>query len=489
MFSMRPPRGILAALAAILVLGALVPAPVASAAPNVVLHVYDASGDRLNFQRFMDIETAGSKGWRNDVTYRPTNGTIVKQPALFNSGGDPAFTLGEPALGLSFAWRTQHTGYSTLFVDDGGGGFTAGGTVNLTYRAALDYRVKLADALARRPRFKPTQRFRALRNRADELIDAATASGSDATKGADGQQALDALAQAFEELLRSDGLRRTGGSDWWGVTVDRTNRYPQVVDSISDLVDGRKGQAYVRIVMDPGTPARRYDGIVRTAHREGVVVVGQLADSSAMKRYSVRQWKHRVRAFVSHFSGVHVWEIGNEVNGEWLGPRVAPKLDYAARYIKEKRPRDTTMLTFYWQMGTAARPQTSIFQWIHDNVSPSLERHVDVVALSMWIGDAPMGIAMDEVFHRLGELFPTQHLAIGELGYWSPGTTKAWWWRSKRDPTGSVRRALVRQMYLADLAFPRSVGGVFWWYYVQEMFPHSPLWKAMHAVVRQAHRH
>jgi hypothetical protein len=48
----------------------------------------------------------------------------------------------------------------------------------------------------------------------------------------------------------------------------------------------------------------------------------------------------------------------------------------------------------------------------------------------------------------------------------------------------TVRTALARQMYLASRAFAGSVGGVFWWYYVQEMSRRTPLWRAVHRVYR-----
>jgi hypothetical protein len=378
-----------------------------------------------------------------------------------------------------------HTGYSTLFLDDGGQGFGSGGTVNLTYRAALDYRAKLDDAMAARPEYTPGGEFTTLDDRATALISQAEGSSDPSLRGALGQRALDALAQAFEVLLREDGrLRERAHPGWWGATIDQTTRSRSVVGSLADLVDHRSGAAYARIVFDPGWTPSHYDAIIRESRKQGVTVVGQILDSSGMRKLSVAAWRHRVRSYVNHFPAISAWEIGNEVNGEWLGSDVPEKLAYAASYVKRRDPGDITMLTFYWQMGTAGTAGASLFQWIHDHVSARLADAVDVVALSTWIGDAPLGISMDEVFGRLRALFPSQRIAMGELGYWSPGTTKAWWWRSTRNPTTTVRTALARQMYLASRAFAGSVGGVFWWYYVQEMSRKTPLWRAVHRVYR-----
>jgi hypothetical protein len=477
------------ALCTLFLLWADVPKPAqataAGVAPVVRLAVFDAAGHRLSFAQTLAVTTNGKEGWRDDVTYRIGDGTVVGAPALFADGGAPAFRVTEPGVGLSLAWRTASTGYSTLFVDDLGVGFSSAGTVNLTYRAALDYRAKLAAALARRPAYTPNPAFTEARDTADALIAKATASGVASERGALGQQALDALARAFERLLEGDGRQEGRTRDpWWGVTVDRTEHPIATATSIHDLVDGHSGDAYARIVFDPGKSPASYDRIVRQMRGRGVVVVGQILDSFSFRTLSLAGWRRRVRAFVGHFPGIDVWEFGNEVNGEWLGAQVARKLEFAARYVKARDPSDTTMLTFYWQMGSAGRPDNALFQWIHDHVSTVLASRTDVVALSTWIGDAPLGLAHDEVFERLHAAFPAARVAMGELGYWERDTSRAWWWRARTHPTTTVRRALARHMYLANLAFPYAVGGVFWWYYVPEMSRRQPLWRDVRGIYR-----
>ena len=460
-------------------------------AGTIVLDAYDATGQPLGFDDVVQISSAAPKGWRNDVTYSLGDGTVVAYQPLYAVGGKAAFDVSGPAVGLSLAWRTASTGYSTLFLDAGGAGFSGSGTVNLTYRAALDYRVKLDAARARRPGFVATARYAALDQQAAALLAAAASAPDEPTRGALGQQALDVLAQAFEVLLHDAGLARARtlphGSGWWGVTIDRIDQYPAVVASVSDLVENVAGDARMRIVFDGGVAATEYDGIVDAALAAGVVVVGQILDSSVMADLTLTAWQARVREYVDHFPQITVWEIGNEVNGEWLGTQVREKLEYAAAYVKAADPTDTTMLTFYWQMGTAGAPANALFQWIHDNVHAALTSNVDVVALSTWVGDAPLGVAFDEVFERLHALFPAQRLAIGELGYWSPGTTRAWWWRSQTNPTTDVRQAFAEQMYDASFAFPYSVGGVFWWYYYQEMFGQTPLWLTVNLAYRSTY--
>ncbi|MGH2594607.1 MAG: hypothetical protein ACRDH7_01435 [Actinomycetota bacterium] len=471
-------------LAILVAVSSLQPAVGSAAPPMVRLVAYNAAGRRLSFDDVLAITTGGPRGWRSDATYRVSDASIVDMPALVDDRGVPAFPVSEPGIGLTLAWRTAHTGYSTLFVDDGGGGFAAGGTVNLTYRAALDYRIKLDDALARRPAFVPTERFLTLDASASALVARATEASDPAQRGALGQQALDVLARAFESLLEADGRQEGASRDpWWGVTVDRRDRYRDVISSIADLVDHRPGAAYVRIVFDLGVGPDGYDAIVQEAERQGVVVVGQVFDSAYMRHATVAEFEARWRSYVDHFPDIDIWEVGNEVNGGWLGADVPEKVAYAARYVKATDPTDTTVLTLFWQLGTADSPATSVFQWARDQISSTLLADTDVIALSAWIGGAPLGIAHDEVFERLHAMFPGKRIAMGELGYWEPGTSRVWWWRSQHDPTTTVRAALARHMYLANLSFPASVGGGFWWYYVTEMSRREPLWATLHHVI------
>ena len=198
---------------------------------------------------------------------------------------------------------------------------------------------------------------------------------------------------------------------------------------------------------------------------------------------TLEQFEARWRHYVDHFPDISVWEIGNEVNGGWLGTDVPAKLEYAAQYVKAADPADTTILTLFWQMGTAGGAGSTVFQWARDQISPALAANTDVIALSTWIGGAPLGIAHDEVFERLHAMFPGKRIAMGELGYGEPGTSRVWWWRSRTDPAPIVRAALARHMYLANLSFPWSVGGVFWWYYVTEMSRRQPLWHTVHDAI------
>jgi hypothetical protein len=102
-----------------------------------------------------------------------------------------------------------------------------------------------------------------------------------------------------------------------------------------------------------------------------------------------------------------------------------------------------------------------------------------VVLVSLYQEQAPMGVFFDRMMLTLRREFPEQKIGIGELGYWIPGQ-QFWWAFSKDDPNGAAKRATASQYYHAALDYAGSVGGGFWWTYIED-FPADP---AMQLILR-----
>jgi hypothetical protein len=84
--------------------------------------------------------------------------------------------------------------------------------------------------------------------------------------------------------------------------------------------------------------------------------------------------------------------------------------------------------------------------------------------------------------------FPDQKLGIGEMDYWLPDTSRAWWAFDRGDPEGAGRHAVASQYYAASLGYPFSIGGVFWWYFAEEAPSDPQLRATIHGVVREVLR-
>jgi hypothetical protein len=435
---------------------------------TVQLRFFDRRGDEISAAGAMSLMSNGSSGWANDALVDPTFLYDVEaQPLSTDGSGHLSFVVPDQPVALAVNWPTIR-GYSLLIVDNGGPGFTHGGVVNFTYRAALDAKRILDQELAARPSFLRSEAFVESYAAAASDIEKANASSDRSVRGQYGSLALDHLAVANDLLLAGYGTqfaRATGPiTPWLGVTMDTIDDHRANLDLASGLTDPL---GWVRIVMDPGTSFSAYAPVVHRAHLRGLKVLGQPIDSYYAKDFQGRDYLQRIQRAVTALPTVDAWEVGNEINGGWLGPDMGDRVDQAATWLRTSHPEKTVVVTLYWQIGTDEQ-QWSTFDWIRDELKASTIRDTDVFLLSTWVEDAPLGLAFDRVFRALHAALSGSLVGIGELGYWGPRTARAWWY-GDRGSTIEGRRIVLDQLYRAALGYRWSVGGVFWWYFVEDM--------------------
>ncbi len=467
----------------------------------MALKFYDAQGHgTLLSPRRARAVTHGSGGSDSDALVDPRTLRVLDDFPLYEDGPRLRFDLpgrGGPAA-LALNWPTDQ-GFSTVVVDNGGKGFTRGATVVFNHAAAQDAKRRLDEALALRPSYRRSARFTAAYRTAARELARADAADSDAGRGKHGQRALSAVDAAYGQLLEEYGPRaRREHAPWTGVTVADgadPKRWAPLAGSLT------RPDGWVRIVFDPDEDPvdpddprapvpRRYREAVAAAHAAGLKVLGQPVDSayangSEHPELGTRAgYLARIKRYVDAFPDIEAWEIGNEVNGCWtdsrttgggdctdrlLPPRdrMRHKVADAAAYVRKKRPEAAVVLTLYWQLGTDAA-RWSAFTWPRANLPRAVREDIDVVLLSSWIEDAPLGLAFDQVLTRLAADFPDQRVGLGELGYWNEDTSRFYWAFDEDDPA-AARRRVARRYYAAALGYPSSVGGTFWWYFAQEM--------------------
>ncbi|MEE2978143.1 MAG: hypothetical protein VYB88_11785 [Pseudomonadota bacterium] len=271
------------------------------------------------------------------------------------------------------------------------------------------------------------------------------------------------VLSASTEAAGPLGAMPSGPAPLYGVTIDAVDNVPAVVDALSHL----SRTPTVRVVFDEGMDAPHYVGPV-AAIRDVAYVMGELADSSTLKQYTAPQLRERAAAYLHSLgSNVDVWEIGNEINGEWTGGTrdVVDKTMAAYEVIKAGGGR--TALTLYYNEGCAEQPSRAMFDWTQRNLPPRLRDGLDYVFISFYEDDCKIAPPdWDAVFARLGELFPYAALGFGEVG-------------TRHAPR---KATLVARYYGLAVMHPRFVGGYFWWYFRQDMVPRSrPLWRSLDA--------
>ncbi|MCE7002133.1 hypothetical protein LWC34_04725 [Kibdelosporangium philippinense] len=488
---------------------------VSSAAPSidntVTLKFYDAqgSGTELSADEAKSVIHGNGEN-DSDTLLDPATMQDLAMHPLYKKGMPGRWQFDIPDRPVAFAvnWPTRR-GFSFVVLDDGGAGFRAGRTVVFNYQAAVDAMRRLNAALDARPDYHRSNEWAAAYAAAESNLNLARQAGTDSDRGKYGQLALDSIHLATDTLLAEYGpqyAKSRGTDPQIGVTIDKIDKAAEW-STLAQRVSGSYG--WVRIVFDPavddeegrGQPDPEvYRQAVETAKAAGLKILGQPVDSYFANRYTTEGYLTRVRAYVNAFPQIDAWEVGNEVNGCWLDrktddqgtctqqevpheDRIINKIEQAARYVHEQRPDAMVVLTLYWQIGTDS-PEWSTFNWARANLTPQIRRDIDTVLLSTWVEDAPLGLAFDQVMTTLLDEFPGKKVGLGELGYWLASTSRLYWAFDPLD-VASARRELAAYYYSAALGYPRSVGGGYWWDFVDEMPTDPGLQQAVYQVTDQ----
>ena len=207
--------------------------------------------------------------------------------------------------------------------------------------------------------------------------------------------------------------------------------------------------------------------------------MGTIFDSEYIQHYTLDSYKKRVDEYLNlHGDLVSIWEIGNEVNGEWTGEPsvVAQKTIYA--YEEVKKMGYQTALTLYYNDynyndGCWAKPSEKMREWADRWLDDEVKNGLDYIFISYYEEDCdnyqPTLKEWKGVFSDLGKIFPNAKLGFGEVG-----------------TTGDNKEEYLKRYYSLDIKHPRYTGGHFWWYFKQDMVPKSkPLWSTFNQLLTQ----
>jgi hypothetical protein len=231
-----------------------------------------------------------------------------------------------------------------------------------------------------------------------------------------------------------------------------------------------------RIYFDVRRPASYYAPAV-AALQPVSYLMGELLDSSDSRRTGVAKYDKRVKSYLSVLgNSVDIWEIGNEVNGNWTGkyPKVESKLVEAYTDVWSSGKR--TALTLYYNAGCGDGPrELDPIVFSQRYVPAAVRSGLDYVLLSYYEGSCngirPSAATWTAYFAQLHNLYPHALLGFGEIGMTNPVTSS----------TLSAAQSLVGYYYGLAINLPYYVGGYFWWYYDEDCLPPAskPLWTTL----------
>lgn len=246
----------------------------------------------------------------------------------------------------------------------------------------------------------------------------------------------------------------------YGVTIDDIQDIDAIVTSLKKL----PVKPTVRIVFDEQMPAEHYKEALTKLHPIAYVM-GELLDSCPFSKYSIKKHKKRVNAYVRELGDlVDIWEIGNEINGEWLGKISDVKRKLEDAYSIVKNQNYSVALTLFYNEGCSPFPENEMFRWAAHEIPEEMKEGLDYVFISYYGGCSESAPDWQKEFFRLHKMFPNAKIGFGESG----------------TEYEEEKQATIQQMYALRVNVPNYVGGYFWWYFVPDMVPHTkPLWEVL----------
>lgn len=247
----------------------------------------------------------------------------------------------------------------------------------------------------------------------------------------------------------------------YGVTTDSIDNAADIIDSLQSL----SRRPTTRVVFDEFMPATYYSSAVQRIH-EVSYVLGELLDSSAMSQYSPAAYEARTVEYLDALgTAVDIWEVGNEVNGEWLGDPDAVAAKVVSAYDQVKQRQARTALTLYYNEDCWLYPWEEMFSWAQTRVPQAMKDGLDYVLVSYYEDDCnDLQPDWPAVFAQLGRIFPKSHIGFGEVG-----TT-----------IDERKEEYINRYYRTIIDQPAFIGGYFWWYFRQDMVPKTqPLWQVL----------
>jgi hypothetical protein len=260
----------------------------------------------------------------------------------------------------------------------------------------------------------------------------------------------------------------------YGVTAADVSHLRELVTSARHLPE----MPTTRIYFDVSEPPAYYVKAVRRL-RPVSYLMGELLDSSDERHISVSAYRRRVKSYLAAFRNeIDIWEVGNEVNGNWTGhyATVARKLTAAYREVTGTKGRTALTLYYNARCGDGAA-ELSPLAFSRRYVPRHIRNGLAYVFLSYYErschGIRPSVRTWRNYFRKLHALYPHARLGFGEIGLSRPVSRH----------TVAAARSLISYYYRLRIRLPYYVGGYFWWYYAEDCLPYSSklLWPALRA--------
>ena len=247
--------------------------------------------------------------------------------------------------------------------------------------------------------------------------------------------------------------------------MDDISRQSDIVTSLSKLAK----MPTTRIVFDENVAPSYYRNAA-VAISKVSYVMGEILDSEYVKTVTVPGYIDRTSQYLNALSDVvDIWEVGNEINGEWLGTNTDVVAKMTGAYDMVKAQNKTAALTLYYNKDCWSRKSNEMFTWSNTNIPYRMKQGLDYVLISYYEADCNnLKPDWPTVFHNLALMFPNSKIGFGEVG----STSR----------TGKA--SYLTRYYTMKINEPKYIGGYFWWYARQDIVPYTKsLWTTLNTAI------
>lgn len=258
--------------------------------------------------------------------------------------------------------------------------------------------------------------------------------------------------------------------------------YGVTIDDISNVAGVNSANAALphmpttRVYFDVKEPASYYTSAVASLDTHSYVM-GEMLDSSDMKSITPTAEHTRVADLLSTLgSSVDIWEVGNEVNGNWTGPYSTGASMVTDAYDQVVAAGGRTALTLYYNIGCGdGASELDPITYSDQYLSASVRDGLDYVLLSYYQTQCNNQVlsasTVTSYVEQLHTVFPNALLGFGEVGLPNPVTSS----------TQAEAISIIDHYYTLGVNLPYYIGGYFYWYYLEDAVPYqgNQVWAAI----------
>lgn len=289
-------------------------------------------------------------------------------------------------------------------------------------------------------------------------------------------------------------LQISSKGNLYGITIENPQQIDKIVESIKNL----SWKPTVRVVFqaEDSNPAAYVAYLQKL--KPYANIMGEILDSEAMQSMPESVYQKRVNDYVGQLDGyVDIWEIGNEINGSWLGDSNLRARNVGYAYDAVRTKNKPTALTTWYDPPSCVDSTYEMIKWNKQYIPDRVKTGVTYALVSYYgssckayskqVSGAPHTwddfehLSTNQwtgVFQDLRSVYPNSKLGFGEVGYQNDTTAFEGPNNPKMSDAEKVR--LIKEYYGLKINLPGYIGGYFYWEGSQDLVPKgNPIWTGM----------